>query len=110
MPPEEDLAHLARSRATLCIFLSTDKVIELTAILREHYGSDCPAALVYHASWPDEQVLRGTLADIGEKVRAAGIQRTALFLVGYALARPLPHASKLYDKTFGHGYRKGLCS
>jgi precorrin-4/cobalt-precorrin-4 C11-methyltransferase len=110
MPPEEDLAYLARSRATLCIFLSTDKVIEMTAILREHYGSECPTALVYHASWPDEQVLRGTLADIGEKVRAAGIQRTALFLVGYALARPLPHASKLYDKTFAHGFRKGLSS
>jgi precorrin-4/cobalt-precorrin-4 C11-methyltransferase len=52
-------------------------------------------------------VIRGTLADIGDKIRAAGIQRTALFLAGYALARPLPYASKLYDKTFAHGYRKG---
>ena len=43
---------------------------DLTATLREHYGQECPAALVYHASWPDEQVIRGTLADIGEKVRA----------------------------------------
>jgi precorrin-4/cobalt-precorrin-4 C11-methyltransferase len=107
MPPSEDLAQLARSRATLCIFLSTDKVSELTTTLREHYGPECPAALVFHASWPDEQVIRGTLADIGDKIRAAGIQRTALFLAGYALARPLPYASKLYDKTFAHGYRKG---
>ncbi len=110
MPPSEDLAHLARSRATLCIFLSTDKLAELTATLIEPYGGGCPAAVVYHASWPDEQVLRGTLADIGEKVLAAGIRRTALFLAGYALARPLPYASKLYDKTFAHGYRKGAPS
>jgi precorrin-4/cobalt-precorrin-4 C11-methyltransferase len=82
----------------------------LAATLREHYGPDCPAAVVYHASWPDQQVIRSTLADVGEKVRAAGIQRTALLLAGFALARPLPQASKLYDKSFAHGYRKGAPS
>ncbi len=107
MPPSEDLARLARSRATLCIFLSTDKVNKLAAMLTEHYGGECPAAVIYHASWPDEKVIRGTLADIARRLEAAGIPRTAMFLVGHALARPAPHASKLYDRTFSHGYRKG---
>ena len=105
MPPAEDLARLAPSRATLCLFLSTGKVAELAAMLAEHYGAECPAAMVYHASWPDEIVIRGTLADVGAKVAAAGIQRTALFLVGYALARPAGSVSKLYAPSFSHGYR-----
>jgi precorrin-4/cobalt-precorrin-4 C11-methyltransferase len=106
MPPAERLAVLAQSRATLCIFLSAERVGELAADLAMYYGTECPAALVYHASWPDEQIVRGTLADIGGRAAAAGITRTAMFLVGYALARPLPHASQLYDKHFEHGYRK----
>ncbi len=105
MPPAEDLNRLATSRATLCIFLSTDRLAELAGTLAKHYGEDCPAALVYHVSWPDEKVLRGTLADIAERVRAAKLTRTGIFLVGHALLRPLPHASKLYDKTFAHGHR-----
>lgn len=107
MPPSEDLGHLAQSRATLCIFLSTDRVSELTELLAQHYGRDCPTALVYHASWPDEKILRGTLEDIGAKIQAEGITRTAMFLVGQALARPTAHVSRLYDRTFGHGYRPG---
>jgi precorrin-4/cobalt-precorrin-4 C11-methyltransferase len=106
MPPSEDLARLAQSRATLCIFLSADRVAELIETLAESYGRECPAAVVYHASWPDEKVLRGTLADIAGRVQAEGIQRTAIFLVGQALARPAAVTSKLYDKTFAHGYRK----
>lgn len=108
MPQSEDLSLLARSRATLCIFLSTERVTELAAMLAEHYGPECPAALVYHASWPDERILRGTLADIAEKVVAERVTRTAIFLVGHAIQRPLRHASKLYDKMFSHGYRKGV--
>ena len=76
-------------------------------MLAEHYGPECPAALVYHASWPDEKIIRGTLADIGERIAAAGITRTALFLLGHARAPPARHVSKLYDKTFDHGYRRG---
>jgi precorrin-4/cobalt-precorrin-4 C11-methyltransferase len=107
MPPSEDLSRLAQSRATLCIFLSTDRIAELTRMLAEHYGADCPAALVYHVSWPDEKIVRGTLANVGERIGVEGITRTAIFLVGHALARPAPRVSKLYDKTFGHGYRRG---
>jgi precorrin-4/cobalt-precorrin-4 C11-methyltransferase len=107
MPPSEDLSRLAESRATLCIFLSTNRIAELTSSLAESYGPDCPAALVYHASWADEKIIRGTLADIAERIRAAGITRTAMFLVGRALAGSGPHVSRLYDKAFGHGYRPG---
>jgi precorrin-4/cobalt-precorrin-4 C11-methyltransferase len=107
MPESENLARLAASQATLCIYLSTDKVHELTGLLAEHYGADCPAALVYHASWPDEKTIRATLADIAGRIQAEGIHRTAIFLVGRALSRPVGHVSKLYDKAFGHGYRAG---
>ncbi len=70
------------------------------------YGGDCPAAVVYRASWPDERIVRGTLADIATKVGAASIDRTAIIMVGRALANALPR-SKLYDETFSHGYRAG---
>jgi len=72
--------------------------------LAEHYGSDCPAALVYRVSWPDQQIIRGTLADIAERVKSAGIKKTALILVGRALSRNVA-ASKLYDAAFSHEYR-----
>jgi precorrin-4/cobalt-precorrin-4 C11-methyltransferase len=105
MPASEDLARLAQSRATLCIFLSAERIAVLTELLASHYGADCPAACVYHASWPDQKILRGTLADIGGQVQAAEISKTAMFLVGRALGRPAAHVSKLYDKAFHHAYR-----
>lgn len=107
MPAGEELSRLASIRATLCIFLSSDRIEELTATLARHYGQDCPAAVVYHASWKDQTVLRGTLADIAAKTKQAGITRTAIVIVGHALARPLSHASKLYHRSFTHGYRQG---
>ena len=108
MPPAEDLSRLAASRATLCVYLSTERIGGICGTLAAHYGADCPAAVVYHASWPDQRVLRATLADIGERVREEGLTRTALFMVGRALARPQQGASKLYDKAFDHGYRRGI--
>jgi len=107
VPPSEELGRLAASQATLCIFLSTGKIAKLVETLAPHYGRDCPAAAVYHASWPDQKVVRATLADIAARTEAEGITRTAILLVGRALERPLPHTSKLYDKDFGHGYREG---
>ena len=77
--------------------------------LAGHYGADCPAAVVHRASWPDEKVIRGTLADIAGKTEPAGITATALIVVGRALARDIP-ASKLYDAAFSHGFRKGKTS
>jgi precorrin-4/cobalt-precorrin-4 C11-methyltransferase len=109
MPQEQDLEVLARTRSTLCIFLSTHKAGEVARLLAEHYGADCPVALVYKASWPDQQVIRGTLADIAEKVSEAGFTKTAMIVVGHALSRDIP-ASKLYDPAFSHEYRVGTGS
>jgi precorrin-4/cobalt-precorrin-4 C11-methyltransferase len=106
MPSDQDLETLARSRSTLCIFLSTHKIQEVADTLAEYYGKDCPAALVYRASWPDELVIRGTLADIGDKTSSSGIRKTAMILVGHALGDDTP-ASKLYDSEFSHEYRHG---
>lgn len=107
MPAREDLQQLAASQATLCVFLSTDRLAELTAALAPHYGGDCPAAVVYHASWSDQKIMRGTLDTIAMQARDQQVKRTAIFLAGWALKRPVAHASKLYDKDFTHGYRKG---
>jgi len=106
LPPEQEIGRLAQSHATLCIFLSAPKLEEITATLAPHYGRDCPAAVVYRASWPDQKIIKGTLADIAGKTKAAGIEKTAMVLVGRALSRDVP-ASKLYDASFTHGYRQG---
>lgn len=85
MPAGEDLATLGASRATLCIHLAAHDIERVVAELEPNYGSDCPAAVVAFASRPEEVILRGTLADIAAKVRAAGISRTAIIMVGRVL-------------------------
>ncbi|MEJ2201602.1 MAG: precorrin-4 C(11)-methyltransferase [Desulfuromonadaceae bacterium] len=109
MPEEQDLLKLAASNATLCIFLSAHKIAEVAATLSGAYGTDCPAAVVYHASWPDQMILRGTLAAIGEQAEKAGISKTAMIVVGRALSRNLP-VSKLYDPGFDHEFRRAKSS
>ncbi|KMQ81183.1 Cobalt-precorrin-4 C11-methyltransferase [Candidatus Burkholderia pumila] len=85
MPPGEALADLARHRATMAIHLGVQHIERIVADLVPHYGADCPVAVVFRASWPDEERVEGTLADIAGKVRAAGMERTALILVGHVL-------------------------
>jgi precorrin-4/cobalt-precorrin-4 C11-methyltransferase len=104
LPETQELDRLAVAQATLCIFLSIHKIDEVATTLSRHYGADCPAAVVYRASWPDQKLLWGTLANMAAQTTAAGIERTALILVGQALARPAS-TSKLYDEAFDHGYR-----
>ena len=106
VPPEQELEKLAQTHATLCLFLSVHKIAAIARTLAAHYGSDCPAAVVYRASWPDQRIIAGTLADIAARVKDAGVRKTALILVGRALERGLP-ASKLYDARFSHGFRGG---
>ena len=105
LPEEQELDRIARTHATLCLFLSVAKIGEVAETLAGHYGSDCPAAVVHRASWPEERIIRGTLADIAAKTEAAGIDATAMIVVGRALSRDIP-ASKLYDPAFSHGFRK----
>ena len=107
VPERENLAALSAIGGTLCLFLSVDRIADVAAAALPFYGPDCPAATVYHASWPDELVVRGTLADIADKTGAAGIRKTALILIGPALERGTGAASKLYDPAFAHGWRGG---
>ncbi len=96
MPEHEDLGLLAQSRATLALHLSVKALPRIVATLAPLYGADCPAAVVARASWPDEQVIRGTLADIADRTVAAGIERTALVVVGRVLDGELRRTSALY--------------
>lgn len=86
MPEAESLDRLAATGATLVLHLAIRRTRDLAAQLAAHYGSDCPVAVVSRASQPDELVLRGTLADIGVQVEAAGLRQAAVIIVGPALA------------------------
>lgn len=105
MPDGESLAKLGASGATLAIHLSVRNLKQVTADLIPHYGGDCPAVVVYRASWPDELVIRGTLADIRGKVREAKITRTALVLVGRVLDARDHAESRLYAPDHVHVLR-----
>lgn len=106
LPPEQELERLAQTKSTLCIFLSGNRIEEIARRLAPFYGWDCPAAVVYHASWPDQKIVEGPLEEIGGKVKEAGIGETSLIVVGRALLRNLP-ASRLYDPGFSHKFRRG---
>jgi precorrin-4/cobalt-precorrin-4 C11-methyltransferase len=105
MPAGEELANLARSRATLVIHLSIRNLLEIERQLAPYYGSDCPVIVAYRVGWPDEAFIRGTLSNIRDKVRAAKITRTALILVGHALAETQFRDSALYDAGHVHVLR-----
>ena len=109
MPAGEQAATFARTGATLAFFLSTGNVADLMQELQDAGGlaPDTPAAAVYRASWPDEQVVRGTVSDLARKVDEAGFRRQSLILVGRALAASAA-VSRLYDGDFSHGYRNSL--
>ena len=99
MPPGETLAAYAATGATLVLHLAVQRIDELVPELLPHYGADCPAAVVAYASRADELVLRGTLADMVELVAEAGIRRTAVVIVGRALAADEFPDSHLYSTT-----------
>lgn len=104
MPEGETLTNFAATGATLAIHLSIQNLARVVDDLTPAYGPDCPVAVVYRASWPDEAVLRGTLADIQGKL-TENIQRTALILVGPALAGEGFEESCLYAETYDRRYR-----
>ncbi|WP_281664715.1 precorrin-4 C(11)-methyltransferase [Paraburkholderia fungorum] len=98
MPEGEQLADLAKHRATMAIHLGVRHLARIVDELRPHYGGDCPIAVVYRASWPDEEKIVGTLDDIVGKVQTTSIERTALILVGQVLAADGFAESTLYAK------------
>lgn len=105
MPDGEDLKTLGSSGATLAIHLSVNNLATVIRDLVPHYGEDCPVVVAYRVSWPDEQFLRGTLGDIRGKVKASGITRTALILVGRVLGGSDFDDSRLYAADHYHVLR-----
>jgi precorrin-4/cobalt-precorrin-4 C11-methyltransferase len=98
MPDGEQLADLARHRASMAIHLGVRHLARIVDELRPHYGGACPIAVIYRASWPDEEKITGTLDDIVGKVEGSAIERTALILVGHVLAAEGFADSTLYAK------------
>ncbi|THH38193.1 precorrin-4 C(11)-methyltransferase [Aliishimia ponticola] len=104
MPEGETLTNFAATGATLAIHLSIQNLARVVADLTPAYGADCPVAVVYRASWPDEKIIRATLADIQDRLDGS-VQRTALILVGPALAGEGFDESCLYAVDYDRRYR-----
>ena len=104
MPPGETLANFAATGATLAIHLSIHRLGAVVAELAPHYGADCPVAVVFRASWPDEKLIRATLSTIENRMDD-GINRTALILVGPALQGETDVRSALYSADYDRRYR-----
>jgi precorrin-4/cobalt-precorrin-4 C11-methyltransferase len=107
VPTRERISELAKHKSTMIFYLS---VHLLSDIVKEAVGGgypkSTPAAVVYRASWPDQKIITGTLDDIVKKVWAEKITRTAIVMIGDVIQPKSYEYSKLYDKTFSHGYRK----
>jgi precorrin-4/cobalt-precorrin-4 C11-methyltransferase len=108
VPEGESLAAFAATGATLAIHLAIRALDKVIAELIPFYGADCPVAVVAHASWPEERIVRGTLGDIASKLTAEPIERTALILVGCALAAEEFRDSALYDADYRRRFRGGV--
>ncbi|WWU64008.1 precorrin-4 C(11)-methyltransferase [Clostridium baratii] len=107
VPETEDLEKLASVGASMAIFLSISMIDKVTEKLRKGYGRNVPIAVVARATWEDEKIIIGTLDDIGEKVKAEGINKCAQILVGDFIDCEY-EKSLLYDKTFTHMFREGI--
>jgi precorrin-4/cobalt-precorrin-4 C11-methyltransferase len=108
VPERENLRSLAAHGSTLVIYLSVGLIEQVAGELAEVYGPAAPVVVAYRVSWPEQRFIRGTLADIVPRVKESGISRQALILVGPALSAGegrLAAQSRLYDRTFAHGYR-----
>ena len=104
-PEGERLPALAASGATLAIHLGITRIHKVVEELIPHYGEDCPVAVCYRTSWPDQDKVTGTLKDIVAKVRAKKFTRTSLILVGHVLGTEEFRDSYLYDESKAHVYR-----
>jgi precorrin-4/cobalt-precorrin-4 C11-methyltransferase len=105
MPPRETLAAFAATGATLAVHLAIHALERMVAELMPFYGANCPVAIVERASWPDQRILRGSLGDIVQLHTADAIERTALVLVGPALASEDFRDSALYDPEYQRRFR-----
>lgn len=107
MPEREKLSAFAATGATLVIHLAIHTIDAIARELTPFYGADCPVVVVERASWPDQRIVRGVLRDIGERLSAQPIERTALILIGPALAAEEFRESALYDPDYRRRFRGG---
>ena len=108
VPKLESLRSFASHQTSMAIFLSVQDIDRVVyQLLEGGYPIDTPVVVVYKATWPDQELVRGSLEDIADKVKAAGIKKTALILVGRFLGNEYSY-SKLYDKYFSHEYRDSI--
>ena len=108
VPEREQIEALAVHQATMVIFLSVGEIETLSTRLQAGgYPEDTPAAVIYKASWEDQKIVKGTLTDIAQKVKEAGIRKTALVTVGRFLGDTF-ELSRLYDAHFTTEFRKGV--
>ena len=108
VPKLESLRSFASHQTSMAIFLSVQDIDRVVyQLLEGGYPIDTPVVVVYKATWPDQELVRGSLEDIADKVKAAGIKKTALILVGRFLGHEYNY-SKLYDKYFSHEYRDSI--
>ena len=107
VPKREKIAELAKHKATMIFYLSVHLIGDIVReAIKGGYPKSTPVAAVYRASWKDEKVITGTLEDIVKKVRDEKITRTAIIIIGDIVNPKSYEYSKLYDKTFSHGFRK----
>lgn len=105
MPPAENLAAFAATGAVLAIHLSVHVAEQVQSELLPHYGAECPAAIVWRASWPDEQVLRTPLGNLAHAAQSNPLQRSALILVGATLNQEDFGLSRLYAADYDRRFR-----
>jgi precorrin-4/cobalt-precorrin-4 C11-methyltransferase len=105
MPAAERLQAFAATGATLVLHLAVQAINRIVGELTPVCGEDCPVAVVARATWPDERVVWGTLGTIGAKLASERIERTAIILIGRALAAEEFRESALYNPAYHHRFR-----
>jgi precorrin-4/cobalt-precorrin-4 C11-methyltransferase len=107
VPEQERISELAKHKSTMIFYLSVQLLSDIVKeAIKGGYPKSTPTAVVYRASWPDQKIITGTLEDIVKKVWKEKITRTAIVMIGDVINPKSYEYSKLYDKTFSHGYRK----
>jgi len=105
MPESERLEVLGQSHATLAIHLSVRNLVYVEEALTPHYGADCPVVVIYRATWPDEEIIVTTLAEMRARVREEKLTRTALIFIGHVFGETHFRDSRLYASDFAHVLR-----
>ena len=107
VPKRERISALAKHKATMIFYLSVHLISDIVKeAIKGGYPKSTPVAAIYRASWKDEKIVTGTLVDIAKKIREEKITRTAIIIIGDIVNPKSYEYSRLYDKTFTHGFRK----